>query len=110
MFLKVKSYKTTRVSSDEETEAQGGSQKIPQICGLIDPAPVQSPPLVPASSPLGDPPPLQRLVFGQQLVPPHPPPPAPPGTLQVALADLRLRVRKIKLRKDKHYFQSALQD
>lgn len=37
-------------------------------------------------------------------------PQASPEILQVALADLRLRVRKIKLRKDKHYFQSALQD
>lgn len=37
----------------------------------------------------------------------HPQPPQGPS---VALADPRLRVRKIKLRKDKHYFQSALRD
>lgn len=28
----------------------------------------------------------------------------------IALTDPRLRVREIKLRKDKHYFQSALRD
>nr|XP_020009016.1 iroquois-class homeodomain protein IRX-6 [Castor canadensis] len=36
--------------------------------------------------------------------------PSLPQDTPVALTDLRLRVRKIKLRKDKHYFQSALRD
>ncbi|KAM4800581.1 iroquois-class homeodomain protein IRX-6 [Urocitellus parryii] len=36
--------------------------------------------------------------------------PSLPGDTPVALDDPRLRVRKIKLRKDKHYFQSALRD